>query len=178
MHVYLVERIFARPEPLRRVGLLAATHHERLDGSGYHRGVGGSSLSTAARVLAAADSYHAMTQPRPHRPALSDDEAAGELRDEVAAGRLDPIAADAVLSAAGHASARASRTRAGGPGGLTTRETDVLRLVAVGYPNKAVARQLQIAPKTVGNHIERIYVKLGVSNRAAAALRASELGVV
>ena len=46
MHVYYVERIFSRPEPLRRVGLLAATHHERMDGSGYHRGVAGAMLST------------------------------------------------------------------------------------------------------------------------------------
>ena len=41
MHVYYVERIFSRPEPLRRVGLLASTHHERMDGSGYHRAIGG-----------------------------------------------------------------------------------------------------------------------------------------
>ena len=45
LHVYYVERIFNRPEPLRRIGLLAATHHERMDGSGYHRGVGGTMLS-------------------------------------------------------------------------------------------------------------------------------------
>ncbi len=67
LHVYYVERIFQRPEPLRRVGLLAATHHERMDGSGYHRGVGGTVLSMSARLLAAADAYHAMLQPRPHR---------------------------------------------------------------------------------------------------------------
>ena len=46
LHVYYVERIFSRPEPLRRIGLLAATHHERMDGSGYHRGVGGTMLSS------------------------------------------------------------------------------------------------------------------------------------
>ncbi len=47
LHVYYVERIFKRPEPLRRIGLLAATHHERMDGSGYHRGVGGTMLIDA-----------------------------------------------------------------------------------------------------------------------------------
>jgi HD-GYP domain-containing protein (c-di-GMP phosphodiesterase class II) len=178
MHVYLVERIFSRPGPLRRVGLLAATHHERMDGSGYHRGVGGTMLSTTARVLAAADAYHAMTQPRPHRPALEEDAAARDLRAEADGGRLDPLAVDAVLTAAGHAAGQASRTRAGGPGGLTAREADVLRLLALGQPNKAVARELGISPKTVGNHVERIYAKLGVSNRATAALRAIELGIV
>ena len=79
MHVYYVERIFSRPDPLRRVGLLAATHHERIDGSGYHRGIGGPTLSTSARLLGAADAYHAMTQRRPHRDAPSPEDAAAQL---------------------------------------------------------------------------------------------------
>jgi DNA-binding NarL/FixJ family response regulator len=175
MHVYYVERIFNRPEPLRRIGLLAATHHERMDGSGYHRGVGGTMLSTPARVLTAADAYHAMTQPRPHRVALTDSDAARQLRREAAEGRLDHAATDAVLAAAGHAG---SRSRAGGPAGLTARESDVLALLAQGLPNKGIARQLGISPKTVGNHVERIYTKLGVSNRAGAAMQAMQHGLI
>lgn len=175
MHVYYVERIFSRPEPLRRIGLLAATHHERMDASGYHRGVGGPMLSTPARLLAAADAYHAMTQPRPHRAAMSDGDAARELRREADEGRLDGVAVDAVLTAAGQA---ASRSRSGGPSGLTVREGDVLGLLAQGLPNKGIARQLGISAKTVGNHVERIYIKLGVSNRAGAAMRAMQLGLV
>jgi len=175
MHVYYVERIFHRPEPLRRVGLLAATHHERMDGSGYHRGIGATMLSTPARVLMAADAYAAMTQPRPHRPALTEADAARELRREADQGRLDPIATDAVLTAAGHA---AGRARAGGPAGLTAREADVLALLAQGLPNKGIARQLGISAKTVGNHVERIYTKLDVTNRAAAAMRAMQHGLV
>jgi DNA-binding NarL/FixJ family response regulator len=175
MHVYYVERIFSRPEPLRRIGLLAATHHERMDASGYHRGVGGAMLSTSARVVAAADAYHAMTQPRPHRQALTGEDAAAQLRREADEGRLDPVAVDAVLTAAGHAG---SRTRGGGPAGLTARESDVLGLLTQGLPNKGIARRLGISPKTVGNHVERIYTKLGVSNRAAAAMKAMEYGVV
>ena len=123
LHVYYVERIFSRPDPLRRIGLLAATHHERMDSSGYHRGVGGTMLSSGARVLAVADAYSAMMQPRPYREPLSEAEAVRELRADAAGGRLDPVATDAVLAAAGH---RVSRTRAGGPAGLTTRENDVL----------------------------------------------------
>ena len=175
LHVYYVERIFSRPEPLRRIGLLAATHHERMDGSGYHRGVGGTMLSMPARVLAAADAYDAMTQPRPHRGPMTDSDAARELRREVDDGRLDPIASDAVLVAAGHAG---SRSRAGGPAGLTAREGDVLALLAHGLPNKGIARQLGISPKTVSNHIEHIYTKLDVTNRAAAAMRAMQHGLV
>ena len=175
MHVYYVERIFSRPEPLRRVGLLASTHHERMDGSGYHRGVGATMLSTPARLLAAADAYHAMTQPRPYRGPLTEADAAGELREEAGNGHLDPAAVDAVLAAAGQGGGRG---RAGGPAGLTAREADVLALLAQGLPNKGIARQLGISPKTVGNHVERIYDKLGVSSRAAAAMRAMHHGLV
>jgi HD-GYP domain-containing protein (c-di-GMP phosphodiesterase class II)/DNA-binding CsgD family transcriptional regulator len=175
MHVYYVERIFGRPEPLRRIGLLAATHHERMDASGYHRAVGGPMLSTAARLLAAADAYHAMTQPRRHRGPLTEADAAAELRRDAREGRLDPAATDAVLAAAGLAG---TGTRAGGPAGLTAREHDVLRLLAEGLPNKGIARLLGISPKTVGNHVEHIYAKLGVTNRAGAAMRAMEHGVV
>jgi HD-GYP domain-containing protein (c-di-GMP phosphodiesterase class II) len=175
MHVYYGERIFNRPEPLRRVGLLAATHHERMDGTGYHRGIGGAMLSSPARVLAAADAYHAMTQARPHRAALTEDDAAGQLRIDAEAGRFDPAATDAVLAAAGQPT---SRSRAGGPAGLTTRESEVLGLLALGLPNKGIARELAISVKTVGNHVEHIYTKLGVSNRAGAAMHAMQHGLV
>jgi HD-GYP domain-containing protein (c-di-GMP phosphodiesterase class II) len=175
LHVYYVERIFNRPEPLRRIGLLAATHHERMDGSGYHRGVGGTMLSSQARVLAAADAYHAMIQRRPHRAAMTEEDAARQLRTEAAQTRLDPAATDAVLEAAGHA---VSRSRAGGPAGLTTRECEVLALLAQVLPNKGIAQRLGISAKTVGNHVERIYTKLGVSNRAGAAMLAMQHGLV
>jgi DNA-binding NarL/FixJ family response regulator len=146
-----------------------------MDGSGYHRGVGGTMLSIPARVLAAADAYHAMTEPRPHRGARTDAEAARELRREADEGRLDQSATDAVLAATGHAR---SRSRVSGPAALTARESDVLRLLAHGLPNKAIARQLGISPKTVGNHVERIYTKLAVTNRAGAAMRAIQQGLV
>jgi HD-GYP domain-containing protein (c-di-GMP phosphodiesterase class II) len=174
MHVYYVERIFSRPEPLRRVGLLAGTHHERMDGSGYHRGVGGHMLSTSARLLAAADVFHALRQDRPHRQALSAEDAARRLRAEVREGRLDQAAVEAVLEAAGTAG---NRSRGAAAPGLTAREREVLQLLTTGLPNKGIARRLAISPKTVGNHVEHIYGKLGVSNRAGAAMRAMELGL-
>ncbi len=114
LHVYYVERIFSQPEPLRRVGLLAATHHERMDGSGYHRGVGGAMLSSAARVLAVADAYSAMMQSRPYRAPLGETEAIRQLKADTDHGRLDPVATDAVLVAAGH---RVSRRGQGGQPG-------------------------------------------------------------
>ncbi len=175
MHVYYVDRIFARPEPLRRIGLLAATHHERMDGTGYHRALGGPMLSMPARVLAAADAYHAMTQHRPYRAALGADAAAQELRADARDGRLDQLAVDAVLVAAGQTTAR---PRANSTAALTVRETDVLRLLTQGLPNKVIARKLGITPKTAGNHVEHIYTKLGVTNRAAATMRAVQDGLI
>ncbi len=175
LHAYYVERIFNRPEPLRRIGLLAATHHERMDASGYHRGISGTMLSPGARVLAAADAYSAMRQPRPYRGPLSEDEAVRQLKNDATEGRLDPLATDAVLAAAGH---RVNRARAAGPAGLTARESDVLALLAQGMSNKGIARELAISPKTVGNHVEHVYSKLGVSNRTGAAMYAMQYGIV
>jgi HD-GYP domain-containing protein (c-di-GMP phosphodiesterase class II) len=172
LHAYYTDRVLARPESLGRLGALASQHHERLDGSGYHRASPGSSLSPAARILAAADTYHAMTEPRPHRPALAAEAAAAEVRREVRAGRLDADAVNAVLSEAGHQVS--STTRRERPAGLSEREVEVLRLLARGFANRGMAEQLTISPDTVKHHIQHIYDKIGVSTRAGATLFAME----
>jgi DNA-binding NarL/FixJ family response regulator len=168
--------MLARPEALGRLGAIAACHHERLDGSGYHRSLPGSALPPAARILAAADVYHAMTEARPHRVALGPEAAAAELRAEVRAGRIDADSAEDVLTAAGHPRSGA-RERAR-PAGLTARELEVLLLVARGASSRDVAQQLVIADKTARNHVERIYAKLGVSTRAEASLYAMRHGLI
>jgi DNA-binding CsgD family transcriptional regulator len=153
---------------------IAARHHERVDGSGYPRNLTAASLTPSDRLLAAADAYHAMTEPRPHRAPLDPDRAFGDLRAEVTAGRLDGTAVDAVLTAAGHrAPARHPQ-----PGGLTAREVEVLGLLARGHSTKEIGRQLVVSPKTAANHIEHIYAKLGVSSRAAATLFATQHGLM
>src|SRR5439155_23368370 len=121
-----------------------------------------------------ADVYCAMREPRPHREALTDDAAAAELRAEVKAGRLDDEAVRAVLAAAGH---RVPRRREG-PAGLTEREVEVLRFAARGLSNKDIAAVLVISPKTVANHIEHIYAKIGASSRAMASLFAMKQGLL
>src|SRR5205085_9433395 len=126
---------------LAELSAIAVQYRERLDGSGYPAGVNGSAISRAARVLAAADVYQSMREPRPIRDARTADDAANELRAEVKAGRLDADAVDAVLAAAGH---RVSRRREA-VAGLTAREIEVLRLVARGMTNKAIAQQLVIS---------------------------------
>jgi HD-GYP domain-containing protein (c-di-GMP phosphodiesterase class II) len=102
LHPYLGERMLSFSPALAPLGVIAVQHHERLDGSGYPRGLSGHALTPSGRILAAADAYHAMTALRPHRPARSPGEAASELRAEVAAGRLDGDSVNAVLRAAGH----------------------------------------------------------------------------
>jgi HD-GYP domain-containing protein (c-di-GMP phosphodiesterase class II)/DNA-binding CsgD family transcriptional regulator len=171
LHAYYSERMLHRSGPLQRLAPLAGAHHERLDGTGYHRGSVAAQLSTAQRILAAADCYQAMTQPRPHRPAMSAGSAASTLRNEVEAGRLDRDAAGAVLEAGGFG--RVS-TRRSWPAGLTDREVEVLRLICHGGSNRTVAAELSISPKTVGRHVENLYNKIGVSSRAAATLFASQ----
>ncbi|MBM3946256.1 MAG: HD domain-containing protein [SAR202 cluster bacterium] len=167
MHPYLTERVLARSSALGRLGGIAALHHERLDGSGYHRGLSAASIPEAARILAAADFLHGKTESRPHRQALTPEAAGEEVHREVQAGRLDKEAANAVLSAAGQ---REVSLRRDFPAGLSEREVNVLRLIARGSSVREMATGLQISPKTVDHHIQHIYTKIGVSTRAAAAL--------
>jgi HD-GYP domain-containing protein (c-di-GMP phosphodiesterase class II) len=173
-HPYITERMLHQSDVLAPLGAIAVQHRERLDGSGYPRGLSGPAIQQSARVLGAADAYQAMREPRPYRGAIVAPDAATQLRAEVKAGRLDADAVEAVLGAAGH---RVSRRRAG-PAGLTQREVEVLRLVARGHSNRQIAEQLVISPKTVANHVEHIYVKIDASSRAMAGLFAMQHGLL
>jgi HD-GYP domain-containing protein (c-di-GMP phosphodiesterase class II) len=174
MSPYLTERMLRQSNSLGPLGAIAVQHRERLDGSGYPNGLSGAAISRPARLLGAADAYQSMREPRPYRDALSAEQAAVELRNEVKAGRLDSDAVEAVLGAAGH---RVSKRREG-PAGLTAREIDVLRLLARGLTNKDIAACLTISRKTVANHVEHIYTKIGASTRAAAGLFATKHGLL
>jgi len=175
LHTYLTERILDQCPFLASLAPIAGAHHERLDGSGYHRGAAAAQLPDGSQLVAAADAYHAMTEARPHRPPRSPAHAANQLRQDMDDGRYDATAVEAVLAAAGHEAARVPGPR---PAGLTEREVEVLRLIARGLVNKQVARTLGISPKTVGTHLEHIYAKAGVSTRAGATLFAMEHGLV
>jgi DNA-binding NarL/FixJ family response regulator len=61
---------------------------------------------------------------------------------------------------------------------LTHREAEVLRLLARGLTNRDIASSLTISTKTVGNHVEHIYTKIGTSTRAAAGLYATKHGLL
>lgn len=166
-HPYLTQRILARSEALAPLGRLAADHHERIDGSGYPRGSRPIDPSLEASLLAAADTFHALTEPRPHRPAVPHARAGEHLVREVAAGRLPREAVEAVLVAADHMT---PRRRGVWPGGLTDREVDVLRFVVRGESHRDIAATLGMASRVVATYVNEVYDKLGVQTRAGAAL--------
>ena len=166
LHAYHGERILLRAPALAPLAATAGMHHERTDGSGYHRGAAGAAVDAPARFLAAADAFHAMTEPRPHRPALTATSAATAL----AAMPLDRDAVAAVLEAAGQPRPRPPAW----PGALTDREVEVLRLLAAGRSKREIASRLVLSPATVHTHTVHIYAKAGVSTRAALAMWAME----
>ncbi len=175
LHPHFSERAFAQSPALSPIGVLAGSHHERLDGSGYHRGTTGQGLDQPARILAAADCYGAMREARPYRAPLDGPTAETELLREAAEGRLDPDAVDAVLAAAGHLVRERPREL---PAGLTERELEVLLVLVRGKSNQGIAEDLGISVKTAGHHVQHVYQKVGVRSRAAATLWAFEHDLV
>ena len=173
LHPYQTERVISRSPFLSALAPIAGAHHERLDGSGYHRGSSAAELALPARLLAAADAFHAMCEPRPHREPVAPTRAAEHLGREASAGRLDPDAVTAVVEAAGERVPRLQR-----PAGLTEREAEVIGMLAHGLQTKQVARSLGISVKTADSHIQHAYRKVGVSTRAAATLFAMEHGLI
>ena len=173
-HSLLTDQLMRRLPAMAGQAALASAAHEQIDGRGYHRRIGGGQLDEVQRTLAVADRYQALISDRPHRTALSPDAAAGLLRQMASDGDLDAEAVERVLASAGHR--RRSRTRAAGD--LTSREAEVLRLLALGLTTKSLAERLSITAKTADHHIQNIYTKIGVSTRGAAALFAVEHGVL
>lgn len=166
---YWTARAARELEGLSAEAELASWVFERDDGSGHFRGL--APQSAEARLLAAAASWVALRSARPWRPALDEADAARTLRDEAQAGRYGRDLVEALLGA------RAPRQRAT-PTLLSPRELDVLRAIARGASNKEAAQRLGISPATVRTHLEHVFEKLACSSRAAATLKAAELGLL
>jgi HD-GYP domain-containing protein (c-di-GMP phosphodiesterase class II) len=167
LHPYHAERILARVPPLADLAALAGSHHERLDGSGFHRAAAAAQLPVSSRLIAAADAYEMSTRATPYRPARAPEGAAALLREEARRGRLDSACVEAVVDEA----RGAPRQRRRATGRLSEREAEVLERIALGAATRDVAAELGITDKTVRHHLEHIYDKLGVGTRTAAAMR-------
>ncbi len=179
LHPMLTEQMLRRSPALAELNPVAAAHHEKCDGSGYHKRVHADRGDHAACVLAATEIHVGMTTERADRAAFTAEAAANELRRLASEGVLEPRAVQAVLAAAGHGDEKgATLGRAQNPGGLSRREVDVLCLAAKGFTTQQIADRLFIAPKTADHHIQHIYNKINVSTRAAAALWAMQNAVV
>jgi HD-GYP domain-containing protein (c-di-GMP phosphodiesterase class II) len=174
LHPMLTEQMLRRSPALAALNQVAAAHHEKADGSGYHKRLRADAGDLSGGVLAAGDIYVGLTTDRADRPAFSAEYAAAELRRLAAQGVLDPRTTHAVLAASGHDDKRRPRH----PSGLTRREVEVLRLAARGLTTGEIADQLCISPKTADHHIQHVYTKIGVSTRAAAMLWAMQHAVV
>jgi HD-GYP domain-containing protein (c-di-GMP phosphodiesterase class II) len=179
LHPMLTEQMLRRSPALAALNPVASAHHEKCDGSGYHKRVRADAADPGACVLAAVEVYMGLTAERADRPPFSAEDAAAELRRRALQGVLEPRATRAVLEAAGHGKSEApASNRPRNPGGLSRREVDVLGLAARGLTAREIADRLCISPKTTDHHIQHIYNKIGVSTRAAAALWAMQHAVV
>ncbi|HET8928920.1 MAG TPA: HD domain-containing phosphohydrolase [Microbacterium sp.] len=172
MHPYLTDRVLTRIPGLTRERELARSHHEHVDGTGYPSGLSGMALGPGQRILAAAVAYQSALEPRPYRDAFTPEDAAARLRQRGDRGELDADSVEAILQAAGHRSTKVRRDDA-----LTPREREVLGYVARGLSNREIAQKLVLSEKTVRNHIEHTYAKIGAVNRVGASLYALEHGV-
>jgi HD-GYP domain-containing protein (c-di-GMP phosphodiesterase class II) len=155
---------------------VASYAYERPDGSGYYREAKAGGIPIEGRILAAAAAMAALCAARPWRDALAQDAAGSLLMAEATAGRFDADVVRALLK----------KTRSNKPhlpaaplsSLLSERERDVLRWISLGASNKVVAQKLAISPSTVRTHVESVFRKLECSTRAAATLKATQLGLL
>jgi HD-GYP domain-containing protein (c-di-GMP phosphodiesterase class II)/DNA-binding CsgD family transcriptional regulator len=175
LHPYHSRQILSRVPSLGSAAAIAASHHEHGDGSGYPAGLAGIQISPQVGVLAVADRFDELTHDGPERVALTSEDAVEWLRGQPA--RFS-VAAVETLAAELGLSIKQEGQRRVWPSGLSEREVEVLRLVARGHDRRQVAKLLFLSEGTVRSHLEHIYGKIGVSNRASATLFAVENGLL
>ena len=174
MHPYFAERMLQQSETLAPLARIAVQHRERLDGSGYPRGLAGSAISRAARVVGAADAYQAMREPRPYRPARTPDDAAAELRGRRA--RRPPRRRRRRRGAdRGRPPGRPAPGRAGRIDRTRGRSVAARRARAVEQGHRGAPRHL---PEDHGQPHRAHLHKIGASNRATASLFAMQHGLL
>ncbi|HKQ57996.1 MAG TPA: HD domain-containing phosphohydrolase [Candidatus Eisenbacteria bacterium] len=97
LHPFFTQCVIERIRGFGSLAVIAASHHERLDGRGYHRQLRGDQIPVGGRVLAVADMYEALTANRPYRPAMPEEKALRILESERGVG-LDPNVLDALIA--------------------------------------------------------------------------------
>ena len=168
LHPYYTERVLSRVPALATVAAIAGMHHERLNGTGYYRGLSGSELPVSACILALADDFQDRLQAHPnHDPA----DVLKTMQPDVGP-LFSPECFAALAEHLGVAAPKPQRRE--WPANLTDREVEVLRHVVKGDTNRQIARELVISERTVAHHLEHIYDKIGISSRAAAVYFAME----
>ena len=168
---------------VRQVGSLSAAAEiashafERLDGTGYFRGMNAQGTPIESRILAAAVAWVALRADRPWRVALSNDAAMAALLADGTGLRFDSHVL-AALMRCNQPHAASAEAKAGTGPLLTGRELEVLRRISLGDSNKGAAKRLGVSPSTVRTHLESVFRKLGCKSRGASTLRASVLGLL
>lgn len=166
----------------RQIGSLAGEAevasyvYERPDGSGYFREVNEVSIPFEGRILAAAAALVSLRAARPWREAYTELAASELLMADAAAGRYDREVVRALLDKPRSSGARSHTVPSSSL--LTEREREILRCISLGASNKLVAQKLSISPSTVRTHVESVFRKLECSTRAAATLKATQLGLL
>lgn len=172
LHPYYTERILSHVPALDAVAAIAGKHHERLNGTGYYRGLAGNEIPVGACILALADEFQERLHASSSQPGPDPKDVLKAIQPEVGS-LFSPVCFDALAQELGVAENKLPR-RPALPAGLTDREVEVLRLVATGAGNRQIAQQLVVSEKTIAHHLEHIYNKIGVSSRAAAVFFAME----
>ncbi len=174
---YWTSRAARQVESLSPAADLASHAFERLDGSGYFRGLDAQGTPVESRILAAAVAWVALGTDRPWRAALSADAAMAQLQAGGNDRRFDAQVLTA-LERCVDPPAVPRQPQVDARPLLTARELEVLRRISVGDSNKEAAKRLEISPSTVRTHLESVFRKLGCKTRAACTLRASTLGLL
>jgi HD-GYP domain-containing protein (c-di-GMP phosphodiesterase class II) len=173
LHPYHAERILKRIPCLAPLAEMVGTHQERMDGSGFYRGLRGDDISLGARIIAVADRLDELTHSTPGTPALALPDAVEALSSEP----LDREVLAALRRSLGEkpVSPAPAPSR---PAALTEREVEVLRLMTRGLTRREIGKRLTISENTVRNHLDHIYDKTGTSNRVSATMFAMENGLL
>ncbi len=174
LHPYYTQRVLERVDALRDLALAAASHHEWINGQGYHRQLSGEQIPFHGRILAVANTYAHLAYPQGER---KDPAVVLRTMRPLVDSQFDKRCYEA-LAASVVSGQRKSPIRPRKTNNLTEREIEVLSLLARGKNTPQIARALHISKKTVEHHLTHIYAKIGVSCRTAAVVYAVQQGIV